>query len=249
MTGLESTKLPEPQVWSPSGAYRAQTQEAVRRDRQKTVLSHDVPSPSPCHHVHNTQPTRSEEAPMRKVIASEIVSLDGVVESPENWHLPYFNDEMGEAIGAAMAQADAMLLGRVTYEAFAAFWPFQEPSDEDQETTDYMNNTPKFVVSKTLEEPLEWNNSTLIKGDVAEEISKLKQQPGKDISITGSPTLVRSLLQDDLLDELRLMVHPIIVGSGKRLFEDRSDQKVLQLVDSKTFSTGVLYLTYRPAQS
>ena len=112
---------------------------------------------------------------MRKVIASEIVSLDGVVESPENWHLPYFNDEMGEAIGAAMAKADAMLLGRVTYEEFAAFWPFQEPSDEDQETTDYMNNTPKFVVSKTLEEPLEWNNSTLIKGDVAEEISKLKQ--------------------------------------------------------------------------
>jgi dihydrofolate reductase len=191
----------------------------------------------------------TEEAPMRKVIASEIVSLDGVVESPENWHLPYFNDQMGEAIGAAMAQADAMLLGRVTYEAFAAFWPFQEPSDEDQENTDYMNNTPKFVVSKTLEEPLEWNNSTLIKGDVAEEISKLKQQPGKDISITGSPTLVRSLLQDDLLDELRLMVHPIIVGSGKRLFEDGSDQKALQLVDSKTFSTGVLYLTYQPAQS
>jgi dihydrofolate reductase len=112
-----------------------------------------------------------------------------------------------------------------------------------------MNNTPKFVVSKTLEEPLEWTNSTLIKGDVAEEISRLKQQPGKDISITGSPTLVRSLLQGDLLDELRLMVHPIVVGSGKRLFEDGSDQKALELVDSKTFGTGVLYLTYQPAQS
>jgi dihydrofolate reductase len=190
----------------------------------------------------------SEEAPMRKVIASEIVSLDGVVESPQEWHFPYFNDQMGDAIGAAMAASDAMLLGRVTYEEFAAFWPSQEPSEEDQETTDYMNNTPKFVVSKTLEEPLEWQNSTLIKGDVAEEISKLKGQPGKDISITGSPTLVRSLLEEDLLDELRLMLHPIVVGSGKRLFEEGSDQKALQLVDSKTFSTGVLYLTYQPAQ-
>src|SRR5215208_5958502 len=111
----------------------------------------------------------SEEVPMRKVIASEIVSLDGVVESPEKWHFPYFSDEMGEAIGAAMADSDAMLLGRVTYEEFAAFWPAQEGSDEDQEFTDYMNNTPKFVVSKTLEEPLEWQNSTLIKGNVAEE--------------------------------------------------------------------------------
>ena len=171
------------------------------------------------------------------------------MEAPEKWHFPYFNDQMGETIGAAMAASDTMLLGRVTYEEFAAFWPSQEPSEEDQEATDYMNNTPKFVVSKTLEEPLEWQNSTLIKGDVAEEISKLKEQPGKDISITGSPTLVRSLLEDDLLDELRLMLHPIVVGSGKRLFEEGSDQKALQLVDSKTFSRGVLYLTYQPAQS
>ena len=186
---------------------------------------------------------------MRKVVASEIMSLDGVVESPDKWHFPYFNDEMGEAIAEAMAEADAMLLGRVTYEEFAAFWPSQEGSDEDQEITGYMNNTPKFVVSKTLEEPLEWNNSALIKGNAAEEIAELKQQPGKDISITGSPTLVRSLLEDDLLDELRLMVHPIVVGSGKRLFEDGSDRKALRLVGSKTFSTGVLYLTYQPAQS
>src|SRR5215212_8820794 len=190
----------------------------------------------------------SEEVLMRKVVASEFVSLDGVVESPDKWHFPYFNDEMAEAIGAAMAASDAMLMGRVTYQEFAAFWPSQS-SEDDQETTDYMNNTPKFVVSKSLEEPLEWNNSTLIEGDVAEEISKLKQQAGKDISITGSPTLVRSLLQDDLLDELRLMLHPIVVGSGKRLFEEGSDQKALQLVDSKTFSRGVLYLTYQPAQS
>ena len=122
------------------------------------------------------------------------------------------------------------ILGRVTYEEFAAFWPAQS-SNENKQFKDYMNNTPKFVVSKTLEERLEWNNSELIKGDVAEEITKLKQQSGKDISITGSPTLVRSLLQDGLLDELRLMVHPIVVGSGKRLFEEGDDQKALKLVD------------------
>src|SRR5215204_4482135 len=189
----------------------------------------------------------SQEVLMRKVVASELVSLDGVVESPDKWHFPYFNDQMGDAIGAAMAASDAMLMGRVLYEEWAAFWPKQDP--EENPVAVRMNGVRKYVVSTTLEEPLEWNNSTLIKGDVAEEITKLKGQPGKDISITGSPTLVRSLLQDDLLDELRLMVHPIVVGSGKRLFEDGSDQKAVQLVDSKTFSTGVLYLTYQPAQS
>ena len=183
---------------------------------------------------------------MRKVIASEFVSLDGVVESPEKWHFPYFNDEMGEAIGAAMARADALLLGRVTYEEWAAYWPNQ--STDESEVSGYMNDTPKYVVSTTLEEPLEWQNSTLIEGDeLAEEITRLKQQPGKDISISGSGALVRSLLREDLLDELRLMVHPIVVGEGKRLFEDGGDRKPLELVDSKTFGTGVLYLTYRPA--
>ena len=182
---------------------------------------------------------------MRKVIASEFVSLDGVMESPEKWHFPYWSDEMGEAIGAAMARADALLLGRVTYEEWAAYWPNQ--SSDESEISGYMNDTPKYVVSTTLEEPLEWQNSTLIKENVAEEISRLKQQPGNDISISGSGTLVRSLLREDLLDELRLMVHPIVVGSGKRLFEDGGDRKALELVDSKTFGTDVLYLTYRPA--
>ena len=168
------------------------------------------------------------------------------MESPEEWHFPYFNDEMGTEIGAAMATADAMLLGRVSYQEFASYWPYQ--GGDDQEFTGYMNDTPKYVVSTTLEEPLEWQNSTLIKGNVAEEIAKLKQQPGGDISITGSGALVRSLLADDLLDELRLMVHPIVVGNGKRLFEE-GGQKALKLVDSKTFGTGVLYLTYQPARS
>ena len=181
---------------------------------------------------------------MRKVTAGLFVSLDGVTESPEKWQLPYFNDEMGEAIGAAMAAADAMLLGRVTYQEFASYWPGVR--SEDQPFADYMNNTPKYVVSTTLD-TVEWSNSTLIKGNLAEEITKLKQQPGKNIGITGSTTLVQSLLQDDLLDELGLMIHPVVVGSGKRLFEEGGDLKALKLIDSKTFSTGVVSLTYQPA--
>ena len=182
---------------------------------------------------------------MRKVIAWELVSLDGVMESPEEWAFSYSNDEMEEENASGMAASDALLLGRVTYEELAAYWPYQNSAD--QPFTDYLNNTPKYVVSTTLEEPLEWQNSTLIKGNVAEEIIELKQQPGKDITILGSGTLIQSLLRDGLLDELTLVVHPIVVGSGKRLFEDRGDQKALKLVDSKIFSTGVVYLTYQPA--
>jgi dihydrofolate reductase len=183
---------------------------------------------------------------MRKIVAGEFVSLDGVVESPASWHFPYFNDEMGEAVGASMAEADAMLLGRVTYQEFASYWPGIDPADEPFAA--YMNDTPKYVVSTTLQEA-EWQNSTLIGENVVEEISRLKQQPGKNIAITGSGTLVESLLQADLLDELGLMVHPIVLGSGKRLFGGGGGPKGLELVDSKTFSTGVVYLTYRPARS
>jgi dihydrofolate reductase len=186
-----------------------------------------------------------KEVSMRKITAGLFVSLDGITESPQKWQHPYFNDEMGQAIGAAMAAAEAMLLGRVTYQEFASYWP--GASSEDQPFADYMNNTPKYVVSRTLEEPLEWSNSTLIKGNVAEEIIRLKQQPGKNIAITGSVTLVEYLLQVDLLDELGLMVHPVVVGSGKRIFEEWGDPKGLTLVDSKTFGTGVVYLTYQPA--
>jgi dihydrofolate reductase len=183
---------------------------------------------------------------MRKVTAGLFVSLDGVVESPDKWQFPYFNDEMGEAVGAAMAASDAMLLGRVTYQEFASYWP--GVSSEDQPFAAYMNDTLKYVVSTTLEEPLEWSNSTLIKGNVAEEIARLKRQPGENIGITGSATLVRSLLRDDLIDELGLMVHPVVVGSGKRLFEDWGEPKGLELVDTQTFDTGVVYLTYGPAR-
>jgi dihydrofolate reductase len=182
---------------------------------------------------------------MSKVVAVELVSLDGVMESPEEWAFSYSNDEMDEANASGMAASDALLMGRVTYEQMAAYWPNQPGGTP---MVDYINSVPKFAVSTTLEE-VGWNNSTLIQDNVAEEITELKRQPGKDITILGSGTLVKSLLRDDLLDELRLMVHPVVLGSGKRLFEEGGDQKRLELVDSKTFSTGVLHLTYQLQQS
>src|SRR5918994_5343944 len=127
---------------------------------------------------------------MRKVVAADFLPLDGVMESPDRWHFPYFNDEMGRAVGEGFAAADAMLMGRVNYEEWAAFWPGQDPRENPMAAQ--MNSMKKYVVSTTLREPLEWQNSTLIGEDVAEEISKLKEQPGKEISISGSPTLVRS---------------------------------------------------------
>src|SRR3712207_1677520 len=151
---------------------------------------------------------------MRKVVAAEFLSLDGVMEAPDRWHFPYFNDEMEQAVGEGFAASDAMLMGRVNYEEWAAYWPQQNPEENPIAAT--MNGRRKYVVSTTLEELLEWSNSTLIKGnEFAEEIGSLKEQEGKDIVIFGSGTLVRSLLRDGLLDELKLMIHPIVVGSGK----------------------------------
>jgi dihydrofolate reductase len=185
-----------------------------------------------------------EESTVRKIVAGLFISLDGVFEAPHEWHFPYFDDAMGEAVDAQMKAADAMLLGRVTYQEFAGYWPQQDPAEVD--IAAYMNDTPKYVVSNTLD-TLEWQNSTLIKGNVNEELARLKEPPGKNISITGSGTLVRTLLRDGLLDELRLLVHPIVVGSGKHLFPEGNAQAPLQLVDSQTFDTGVVYLTYQPA--
>jgi dihydrofolate reductase len=186
---------------------------------------------------------RPKGSVMRKVIASLFVSLDGVVEKPERWHFPYFNEEMGAAIGQAMSSTDAFLLGRRTYEEWAAFWPSQSPEENPMAAA--INGLPKFVASTTLNE-VTWENSTLLGDDVAGEVEKLKRQPGKDIVVSGSATLVRSLLQEGVLDELRLMIHPVVVGSGGRLFEDGEVHAALDLVGSETFSTGVLNLTYRP---
>ena len=181
---------------------------------------------------------------MRKVVAWLFISLDGVVEAPNEWQFDVFDTDMGASVDALSAEEDAMLFGRVTYQAFASFWP----TAPDDAFASHINNTPKYVVSTTLAEVEwgKWEKPTLIKGDLAEEIAKLRQQPGKNIGVSGSPTLVRSLLRDDLLDELTLMIHPVIVGKGKRLFEDGGELKKLKLVDSKTTGTGVVILTYQP---
>ena len=182
---------------------------------------------------------------MRKVIASEFVTLDGVLEDPQ-WTFEFPSEEQDKFKFDELAAVDSLLLGRVTYEGFAAAWPQME--EQTGEYGAWMNGYPKYVVSTTLEEPLEWNNSTLIKGDVAEEVSNLKRQPGKDILIFGSGTLVNALTQHDLIDEYRLMIFPVVVGSGKRLFGDGIDSKALRLVDTKTFGSGVVVLTYRQAE-
>ena len=181
---------------------------------------------------------------MRKVIASEFMSLDGIMEAPDQWHFQFFDEAAGKYKFDELFASDALLLGRVTYEGFAAAWPSMT---DEEGFADRMNNLPKYVVSTTLEEPLEWNNSTLIEWNVAEEVSRLKQQPGQDILIYGSGDLVNALMGQDLIDEYRLMVHPVVVGTGKRLFREGSDTKALSLVETKTFGAGVVVLTYQPA--
>ncbi len=184
---------------------------------------------------------------MRKLVAVELVSLDGVMESPEEWAFSYSDDEMNEANAAGMAASDALLFGRRTYEGMAAFWPNQPGGTP---MVDYINSVRKFVVSTTLEENLAWNNSRLIGGSergVAREIAGLKRQPGKEITALGSGVLVRSLLRKGLLDELRLMVHPVVLGSGKRLFDDDGERKTFELVDATAFGSGVVSLIYRPS--
>jgi dihydrofolate reductase len=145
-----------------------------------------------------------------------------------------------------MASSDALLMGRRTYEEFASYWP-QQPS-EGNPIAAFMNTTPKYVASTTLKE-LDWDGSTLLGDDVAGEVAKLKQEPGKDIIVNGSATLVRSLLADGLVDELQLMIHPIVLGGGGRLFENGVPRRPLELVDSRAFTSGVLSVTYRPAAS
>jgi dihydrofolate reductase len=179
---------------------------------------------------------------VRKIVAGLAITLDGVVDSPSgNWMR--FNDEMWDIISAGIAESDAILLGRRTYLEFADLWPRQSP---DVPMAGYMNDTPKYVASRTLDK-VEWSGSQLLTGDLREALEDLKRRPGKNIQIPGSPRLVRSLLLDGLLDELALMIHPIVLGSGTRLFEDESGQLDLELVESRTLSTGVVSVTYRPS--
>jgi dihydrofolate reductase len=190
--------------------------------------------------------TKERRLAMRDFVAVEFVSVDGVVEAPEKWTTPYIDEEVGHAMQAGMGASDGMLLGRRTYEEFAAYWP--DKTSEDDPYADYINATQKFVVSTTLRS-VEWRNSTLITGDVAEKLTELKQQPGKGLTIIGSPTLMRSLLREGLLDRLNLLLFPLVVGSGKRLFDEGIGELPLSLVDSRAFKGGVVSLAYAPARS
>jgi dihydrofolate reductase len=177
---------------------------------------------------------------MRKVSAGLFISLDGVAESPDKWQFA-FDDEMGADIAAQTSVADTMLLGRVTYNEWADYWP----TSKDEPFASFINNIRKYVVSTTLDKA-EWNNTTIIKSNLAEEVTKLKQQDGKTINVAGSISLVRSLFALGLLDELHLMIHPVVVGKGKRLFIEGMDLQRLSLVDSKTSPSGNLIVTYVP---
>jgi dihydrofolate reductase len=179
---------------------------------------------------------------MRKIVAGLFISLDGVIEAANDWIGPWYNPELGQAVGSMIAAQDTMLLGRVTYAEFAAHWP-QQTGD----MADTMNGIPKYVVSGTLRSA-DWQNTTLLPaGSAVAEIAELKQRPGKNIGMTGSATLVSSLLREGLLDELHLFVFPLVLGSGKRLFATPGAKLPLKLIGSVTFETGVVQLTYAEA--
>jgi dihydrofolate reductase len=178
---------------------------------------------------------------MGRIVSNFFISVDGVVESPDQWHFPYWNDEMGAAVEAGMNSAAAMLMGRKLYDEWSAYWT---TTDADPEVAQLFNKARKYVVSSTLEKA-DWENTTVVSGDVAASLNELKQQLDGDIQMSGSATTVRWLLANGLLDELNLLVHPIAVGHGQRLFEDTPTHP-LKLVRSETFQTGVLNLTYVP---
>ena len=179
---------------------------------------------------------------MRKIIVTEFLSLDGVMENPM-WTFPYWNDEIAQFKGEETTVNDVLLLGRVTYEGFAAAWP--QRTDEASGGK-YFNSVRKYVVSNTLAKA-EWNNSQIIRGDILQEITNLKQQDGENLVVHGSGTLVQWLMQHKLVDGYRLLVYPLVLGQGKRLFEAGATA-TLQLVETRPFSSGVVGLIYEPAQ-
>jgi len=188
---------------------------------------------------------------MGRIVATEYVSLDGVVQAPggfedfkhAGWVFEFDRGPEGERFKLdETLNSEALLMGRLTYEIFAASWPSMEG-----EFADKFNSMPKYVVSTTLEKPLRWNNSTVLEGDLLEEIKKLRQRLAGDIVIHGSPQLVQKLLEHDLIDELRVMLFPVVLGTGKRLFGETSDKKRLRLTDSKSVGDGIGILIYEPA--
>lgn len=179
-----------------------------------------------------------------RLVATEYVSLDGIFEEPGQWSFPFFNKETAQFKWRELQASDALLLGRKTYQGFAAAWPTMEGTGEFGEK---MNAMPKYVVSTTLEKA-DWTGSILIQGDLATEIGKLKDKPGHDLLLSGSSRLLNGLAQANLVDLYRFMVHPIVLGKGARLFEDGIDQTVLRLTHHEVFDSGIVILEYRPRQ-
>ena len=196
---------------------------------------------------------------MRKVIVNEFLSLDGRAQAPGGaeedtdggfahggWHMQYMEDEpTQQLVLRSIVEADGFLLGRRTYEIFAAFWP--TAPEEEQVVAEPLNSKPKYVVSRTLAGPLEWENSTLLDGDVADAVAALKQEDGGELHVIGSTELVRTLIEHDLVDELRLMIDPVVLGGGKRIFPDDGGLRPMRLVDGQVTSTGAILATYAPA--
>jgi len=193
-----------------------------------------------------------------RLVAFESLTLDGVMQAPGRpdedrrggfehggWAIPYADSVMGSLAGESMAKSGALLLGRRTYEDFFSVWPKRT----DNPYTEVLNNSQKYVASTTLKEPLPWMNSILLNGNAGDAVARLKEQPGKDLVVLGSGELARSLMRRNLIDEYCLLIHPLILGSGRRLFSDSSRPIALQLVDTKPTTSGVVFATYRPAAS
>ena len=178
-----------------------------------------------------------------RLVATEYLSMDGVFDEPGHWSGPWFKEEAGKFKWDELQASDALLLGRHTYEGFAKAWPKMTGTGEFGEK---MNSMPKYVVSSTLDK-VEWTGSKLIKGNVAEEVQRLKKMPGQDLVLSGSGQLFNALAQENLIDLYRFMVHPVILGKGKRLFADGVDARNLELTDTKRFATGIVILEYHPA--
>ncbi|CAN5867114.1 dihydrofolate reductase family protein [soil metagenome] len=181
---------------------------------------------------------------MRKLIVVENVSLDGVIEAPEQWAFAYQNAEIAALNKAGMNTSDALLLGRVTYTDLAGFWPHQ--TNDESGIADYINNQAKFVVSSTLKKA-DWHNTTILSGDLVEEITRLKGQRGKHIVVIGSARLVQSLMKAKLIDEYQLFLMPLVLGRGKQLFPAGMEAQKLQLVETTPFSSGAVLMRYQPA--
>jgi len=183
---------------------------------------------------------------MRKITAGLFISIDGVVEAPETWHFPYFNEEMGAAVGAQISGVDTMLLGRNTYDGFAEAWPEREEAGEDDAAMAKQFGDMRKIVVSHEDLNFTWRNSELLKGDFVEAITALKEEPGGDIGMSGSISVVRQLLDAGLLDELHLLVHPVAIRKGLRLFDEGDSSLPLKVLKVENFSNGVQYIVYGP---